>query len=162
MRYTYSNNNLEHNIDNNNENDTKHTLIYIVQSTSNHDREAGAGVGKVYHVHLKTWNCSCPAFVMNCFPPASSSGDVNDDDDYDMLEGQQGNEMDTDPKDEAWFGGTLRNRESSYDDRSVPVCKHILACVLVAKCPNLFGRKCLTYEVNNAERMNEIAGWCAA
>ncbi|QGA19248.1 hypothetical protein EYB26_006936 [Talaromyces marneffei] len=152
MRYTYhDNNNLNNNIDNDNDD----TLISIVQSTSNHDRDAGGG-GKVYHVHLKTWNCSCPAFVMNCFPP-STSDDINGDSDMidDVIGGQ-------DFEEDAWFGGTIRNRESSYDDRSVPICKHMLACVLVAKCPNLFGRKCLTYEVNNTDRANEVAGWCAA
>jgi hypothetical protein len=161
MRYTYPN---SHNLNNDIDNDTERenndeTLIFIVQSTSNHDREAGGvGRGKVYHVHLKTWNCSCPAFVMNCFPPATP-GDSNDDSDMIdvIVEGQSDTE-------EAWFGGTLRNREVSYDDRSVPICKHILACVLVARCPNLFGRKCLTYELNNADtdRANEVAGWCAA
>lgn len=74
-----------------------------------------------------------------------------------MLKGQSG-------EGEAWFGGTLRNREGSYDDQAVPVCKHILACVLVAKCPNLFGGRCLTYNVDSAdiERVHEVAGWCAA
>lgn len=135
------------------------TLIFIVQSTSNLDRESGGGGGKVYHVHLKTWNCSCPAFVLNCFPASLSSAVPKDDEDVevDMLKGQSG-------EGEAWFGGTLRNREGSYDDQSVPVCKHILACVLAAKCPNLFGGRCLTYNVDSAdiERVNEVAGWCAA
>lgn len=160
MRYTYQDNHTNNNIDNDTERDD--TLIFIVRSTStsNHDRDAsGAAGGKVYHVHLKTWNCSCPAFVLSCFPPSSSATSNNGDDvDYDMLEPQ------SEETGEAWFGGTLRNRQASYDDRAVPVCKHILACVLVAKCPNLFGGRCLTYEVNDADtdRTHEVAGWCAA
>lgn len=159
MRYTYSNNNPKNNIDNDTE--SEDTSIFIVQSTSHHDREASGAAargGKVYHVHLKTWNCSCPAFVLNCFPPSSATSNKDDDVDYEMLEDQ------TEEEGEAWFGGTLRNREASYDDRVVPICKHILACVLVAKCPNLFGGKCLAYEVNDAhtDRMHEVAGGCVA
>ncbi|KAI7976061.1 hypothetical protein EIK77_008079 [Talaromyces pinophilus] len=157
-RYTYRDRHISINLGDENED----TSTFIVQSTSNHDRDRDASRGgKVYHVHLETWNCSCPAFVLNCFPPSSSATSNNDDDDYadyDMLEDQ------TEEEGEAWFGGTLRNREESYDDRSVPVCKHILACVLVAKCPNLFGGKCLTYKVNSADtdRIHEVAGLCAA
>lgn len=164
MRYTYSDNRAK-NINLGHENED--TLIFIVQSTSNHDREFGGGGvaaagggGKVYHVHLKTWNCSCPAFVLNCFPPSSSSSTPKDDEDVELdMFKDPGNEGE-----EIWFGGSIRNREASYDDRAVPVCKHILACVLVAKCPNLFGGKCATYKVDNADtdRVNEVAGWCAA
>ncbi|RAO70659.1 uncharacterized protein BHQ10_006671 [Talaromyces amestolkiae] len=108
------------------------TLIFIVQSTSNHDRDSG-GVRKAYHVHLKTWNCSCPAFVLNCFPASLSSSTPKDDDDVevDIFNGQSEEE-------EAWFGGTLRNREASYDDRAVPV------------------------DSADIDRANEVAGWCAA
>lgn len=152
-RYTYHDNSSD-------SNDVKHeeegdNLIFIVQSTSNRDRDAG---GKVYQVRLRAWDCSCPAFILSCFPSSTSTSNNEDHMDHDMLK------VRGDESEEPWFGGTLRNREGSYDDRSVPICKHILACVLVTKCPNLFGGKCLTYAVNNKDpdRVNEVAGWCAA
>jgi hypothetical protein len=55
------------------------------------------------------------------------------------------------------FGGTLT---CPTDRDSPPACKHILACVLFARCPGLFG------DGGDDGRgvdvsMEELAGWCA-
>ncbi|EED15053.1 conserved hypothetical protein [Talaromyces stipitatus ATCC 10500] len=133
------------------------TVMFIVQSSSSATSDRDGGGGGEYQVHLRTWNCSCPAFVMACFAMSRHMEDVDYEIDY-LLQHQ---DEAMDAKEESWFGGTIRNPEY-YDDRSIPVCKHILACVLVDKCPNLFARKCLTFNVNDTERVNDVAGYCAA
>lgn len=53
------------------------------------------------------------------------------------------------------FGGTL-TRESARV--SPPVCKHLLACVLMARCPGVFGAR---EESKRVVSVDELAGFCA-
>jgi hypothetical protein len=52
------------------------------------------------------------------------------------------------------FGGTLTR---DTDKGSPPACKHILACILFARCPGLFGQ----YGDGKLVSLEEMAGWCA-
>jgi hypothetical protein len=111
---------------------------------------------KVYEVRLQAWNCTCPTFTLSTFrdldsrltsipkpnsaaePPSSSA----------ML-------RDRDRSAVYPFGGTLTR---STDRDSPPACKHILACVLFARCPGSFGGG---GDAGRGVSMEELAGWCA-
>jgi hypothetical protein len=98
-----------------------------------------------YEVRLRAWNCSCPAFAFAAFPavhpePAISTYSPNDT----AMEGLQ--------DDGAWsFGGV------SLGNAIPPVCKHLLACVLVEKCSGLFG----SFVEEKMVSVEEAAGWAA-
>ncbi|CRG83222.1 Ubiquitin carboxyl-terminal hydrolase 9 [Talaromyces islandicus] len=117
--------------------------IYFVASTSTSTNPGTASAHRRTHeVRLDAWNCSCPAFAMRAFqqsssPPPSSSVE---DDENDKT---------------AWFGGTLVQHCYKLH---LPVCKHLLACVLAGKCGSLFGRGIVEDRVIGIE---ELAGLCA-
>ncbi|KAJ5272849.1 hypothetical protein N7478_007974 [Penicillium angulare] len=106
---------------------------------------------KGYEVRLHAWNCTCPTFTLSAFRDMQTRR-------LDIPTGNSpGSEMPRDQKGTNIypFGGTL----TCLTDRgSPPVCKHVLASVLFARCPGLFGgdgdRRCLV-------SMEELAGWCA-
>jgi len=107
-------------------------------STTNSPR-----AGKRYEVRLDAWNCSCPAFAMRAYDDGDGYQDDDDDDDGGGRTGQD------------WFGGTLVR---THKKQRLPVCKHLLACVLAVKCKSLFGSGIVEERsVDHAE----FAGWCA-
>ncbi|KAJ5874488.1 uncharacterized protein N7529_002918 [Penicillium soppii] len=116
--------------------------IFLVTSTSPPSRKSASShqQDKSYEVRLRAWNCSCPTFALSAYrdqPPVT-------DDQPSTTEGEHVNYP---------FGGTL-TRDTT---RSLsPVCKHILACILHARCPDLFGGDSM-FVVS----MEELAGWCA-
>lgn len=112
--------------------------------------EAGAGelpshssssahLEKSYEVHLDSWSCSCPAFTLAAYrdfeeEEVSSrlSEDRSREEDATML-----SHGDDNYGSGGWqFGGSLTRR---LEYCAVPVCKHLLACVLGAECAGLFG-----------------------
>lgn len=101
-----------------------------------------------YEVRLRAWNCSCPAFAFAAFPavhpePAIPTYDAQED----AAEEASGKAADM-----TWvFGGV------SLGDEMPPVCKHLLACVLVEKCAGLFGG----YVEDTIVSVEEAAGWAA-
>lgn len=106
---------------------------------------------KSYEVRLRAWNCTCPAFALLAFreglpATASTSGDLDPG-----IEPGTGIE-DDDPlgQDCYGFGGTLTSTSTPA------ACKHLLACVLAARCPGLFGGG--TRRVVGRE---ELGGCCA-
>lgn len=121
--------------------------VFFVASTSTNPSTHG----KTYEVRLNAWNCSCPAFAICAFqqystpvPPAveGEEGDVEDDDENDKT---------------AWFGGTLV-RHCCKQLVPLPICKHLLACVLAGKCAMMFGHGIVEDRVVGRE---ELAGLCA-
>ena len=95
-----------------------------------------------YEVRLDAWSCSCPAFAFSAFPAISSS-------DHDTSLPLPDAQLD-DHAPQGWFFGGL----SLGDD--MPVCKHLLACVLVehsSAFAHFVEERSITAE--------ELAGWAA-
>jgi hypothetical protein len=97
-----------------------------------------------YEVRTSSWSCSCPAFVFSAFPPGKTS----------LNEGEEDGDWDEDAvmetEDQEWKVGGLSLGED------VPMCKHLLACVL-AERGGLFEGYVKTREVS----VEELAGWAA-
>jgi hypothetical protein len=115
-------------------------------------------------VRLKAWNCSCPAFAFAALPVDAAEngnrdGGFAEDEDDDVGYGLSGNRSNAttatathDGEDEiAWlgFGGLTRGKD-------VPVCKHLLACVVAERCQG-FEQLVEEKEVG----VEEVAGWAA-
>jgi hypothetical protein len=119
--------------------------VYLVRSAQQptyHRREDPGST--CYEVRLKAWNCSCPAFAFSAFPSEEGEQDENGGLATAREEGGEG----------AWrFGGLSLESQMG----AVPVCKHLLACVLVERCPELFVGGVEVREVSK----EEFAGWCA-
>jgi hypothetical protein len=95
-----------------------------------------------YEVRLLAWNCSCPAFAFAAFPPGVEDAvDARDNGDLNWLE-----------TDNDELGLLLRKRARD----SLPVCKHLLACVLVERVEALSG-----FAEEKIVSREEIAGWAA-
>lgn len=101
-----------------------------------------------YEVRLLAWNCSCPAFAFAAFPAVHPEPIVPVYDPHDYITDEEAEEGTA----KAWmFGG------ASLGDAIPPVCKHLLACVLVEKCAGLFGG----YVEERVVSVEEAAGWAA-
>jgi hypothetical protein len=138
--------------------------LYFVRSTASTSsaRVGGGGLNKVYEVRLRAWTCSCPAFAFSAFGDPVPSGsddaamtlagvavsDSNDDHKKRMIKKKKKHAG-------LWFGGTLTRASPGS---SPPVCKHLLACVLAASCPTLFGAG---VQERSDVSETELAGWCA-
>lgn len=95
-----------------------------------------------YEVRLNSWSCSCPAFAFAAFPADSASSSPSSP----PLPDHSFSGQDT----ADWtFGGLTRGND-------MPVCKHLLACVLVERC-QMFGSFAEEREVS----VEELAGWAA-
>lgn len=135
------------------------TEVYHVQSAAQHHQQhsssryrSAAGGVTSYEVRLQSWNCSCPAFAFATFPAAAASEDgearplaIDEALDQGGLRGAGGKGGGT-----QWtFGGLTRG----FD---LPVCKHLLACVLVEHC-EIFKPFAIERQVS----VGELAGWAA-
>lgn len=96
-----------------------------------------------YEVRLDAWSCSCPAFAFSAFPASTS--------DTTASAGQRSEDQPrTDEPVEGWtFGGLTRGKD-------MPVCKHLLACVLVERT-TLFSQ----FVEDRTVSAEEYAGWAA-
>ncbi|KAL2787840.1 hypothetical protein BJX66DRAFT_340809 [Aspergillus keveii] len=133
---------------------------------------------KGYEVRLQAWNCTCPAFTLSAFRnlgpepslPLSPSTDrlssgVNEcrDDKSPSSTSNHAGEVsaqadaDVDDTVAYSFGGTL----PMHAESAPAVCKHILACLLVAMCPGLGGKKSGEGGRFVALGMEEVAALCA-
>lgn len=116
-----------------------------------------------YEVHLRAWSCSCPAFAFAAFPsvhpePAVPVRTSNGDDTAAATAVAAGWDLytrrnDGDGEEEWIFGGVTLGEEVP------PVCKHLLACVLVERCAGLFGGFVVEREVSVQEAAGWAAGW---
>jgi hypothetical protein len=143
------------------------TVVYLVRSaqrtknsSSSHRSEQQTSTTN-YEVRLKAWNCSCPAFAFAALPVDAAAGnghshrdDGNEDDEtagYGLSGDQAATAAHNGDDEVLWlgFGGLTRGKD-------VPVCKHLLACVVAERC--------LGFEQLVEERgvgVEEVAGWAA-
>ena len=124
---------------------------------------------KAYEVRLQAWNCTCPTFTLSIFKNPDSNPDLPSfwENDFAQLQARgeerkvkldaEGEtDTDADAEGDYPFGGTL---VCDTDRGSPGICKHILACVLFARCPGLFGGG--NEDGRLGVSLEEIAGWCA-
>jgi len=128
--------------------DTRNTDIFLVISASIPPSLPGTSTStmqeKGYEVRLRAWNCSCPTFALSAYRDSQSPASAKNQ-----------SSTTTEGEHVAYsFGGTLARGTARF---APPVCKHILACILYARCPDLFGGGDSTFVVS----MEELAGWCA-
>lgn len=117
------------------------TQLYVVQSLGttlrrrNRDTTSGA---RSYVVRPKAWNCSCASFALDSFPARVRPPEEEES----VKEGA------------SWqFGGmSLDGLVGTGED--VPCCKHLLACLLTERWPNLLG----DYVERRAISKDELAG----
>lgn len=149
------------------------TDVYFVRSQSTlsssdaTENNSTAALKASYEVHLQAWNCTCEAFTLAAVRGMDDDDeDENDDERFTLALDQEEYAMDD------WlFGGTLTTGRGGRGPPAV-CCKHLLACVLVARCPNLFARGLeeLVIELGGINaagsddgnrKMYEIAAWHA-
>ncbi|MCJ1404389.1 hypothetical protein MMC11_007614 [Xylographa trunciseda] len=106
------------------------------RATSRYQNVPGSATS--YEVRLDAWNCSCAAFTFSAFTGVGVSS-----------QGRE-NGIGMTEEEEPWFGSLLRG------DDSMPVCKHLLACVLVEKCAQFRG-----FVEERIVGKEEAAGWGA-
>ena len=94
-----------------------------------------------YEVRLDAWSCSCPAFAFAAFPASGSETLQNNDAALTRTHDSESSEWS--------FGGLTQGTD-------MPVCKHLLACVLVEHC-SIFASFVEHKEVS----IEELAGWAA-
>ncbi|PSN67859.1 hypothetical protein BS50DRAFT_633527 [Corynespora cassiicola Philippines] len=128
------------------------TPVYYVRSAQQRSSRFSTSYDATtcYEVRLTAWNCSCPAFAFASFPAVHPEppAPVYNPDDHETW-GTVG--KDEDGNEEWSFGGI------SIGEGTPPVCKHLLACVLVERCAGLFGA---FVEERNVDVL-EAAGWAA-
>lgn len=135
-------------------------LFFVVSASTSAPRFTSTRQEEVkgYEVRLRAWNCTCQAFVLSAF-----RGDLGSELDLEShYHDQRGDEVDDvhgNPTDAArgyCFGGTLSRGPTRLFP---PICKHLLACFLLVRCPTLFGTGAGTelYRIS----AKELAGWCA-
>lgn len=111
-----------------------------------------SGSGLVYAVRLEAWNCSCAAFAFEAYPGGSRFGDhapwLNLDDGDSDGDGDEGAE---------WEFGGLGLDGKTGEAGKVPICKHLLACLLAERWDGMLGGYVKEKEVGR-EEMAGIGG----
>jgi hypothetical protein len=127
--------------DTNSQNKSSSKSIYLVRSAQqHHTRHGSIDHANHYEVRLEAWSCSCPAFTFSAFPaevvpsppPRAGSNMVFSPDEAQCI-----------------FGGVTRGEDT-------PVCKHLLACVLVQNCGMFAG-----FVEEREVSVEELTGWAA-
>lgn len=123
--------------------------VYYVRSSqrSRYSRATAEAIVTNYEVRLQAWNCTCPAFAFAAFGPQDEDTQVdlgNDDENNDDDDGREGVRV------EDTFGGLALGK------REVPVCKHLLACLLVE-----MGGSLGDFANQRVVGREEMAGWAA-
>lgn len=135
--------------------------VRSAQSRRSHPRHAGdtsspslgssstsAGGGLVYTVRLRAWSCDCAAFAFSAFPPTEAHPYEDEEEDSSLEE---------EPYEEVG-GLSLNGRGKGRGDEGVPVCKHLIACLLAERWEEVFGG----YVKEKRVGREEAAGICAA
>lgn len=139
--------------------------FYVVKSLASTMRRK-ARVGRYYLVTLRAWNCTCPSFTLDAFPPARPTKDPAGDTEHGTRAGTGGGVRGKEEgehvvsrgrEDEgSWsFGGS--SADGLGIGRSVPCCKHLLACVLTERWGDVLG----SFVPVKSVRKGEIAGLAA-
>ncbi|KAF2865553.1 hypothetical protein BDV95DRAFT_612433 [Massariosphaeria phaeospora] len=137
------------------EQEQEQDTVYYVRSAQQRSSRYSASYDATatYEVRLQAWNCSCPAFAFAAFPavhpepavPILEHRERDGNVDAGTAEGENGR---------AWiFGGV------GLGEATPPVCKHLLACVLVERCAGMFGGFVKEEEVSAEEAAGWAAGW---
>ena len=137
------------------------TGLYIVRSaqtptqhrTSSTSSFTAPGLGgSTYEVRLNAWNCSCAAFTFAAFPANRSSGrpSVNPPGGAAVIADAELEDL---ASKAGLFGGL---------GVDMPVCKHLLACVLAERGRDVTGEASFArYVEEKVVSFEEIAGWAA-
>lgn len=96
-----------------------------------------------YEVRLRGWNCTCPAFIFASFAALEDNDAVR--------EGHNKCDEDNNVDVGKFFGGLVMG-----EGRDVPVCKHLLACLLVER-----GGGFEDFVEEREVGEDELAGWAA-
>ena len=127
--------------------------IYYVRSSnqprsrfSSKRNEDPASEGTSYEVRLQAWNCSCAAFAFAAF-----SGEWDGAEAFDVESGNhdEGTRQGRKDRQEWQVGGVSLGED-------VPICKHLLACVLAERVEGLSA-----FVDEKVVERGEIAGWAA-
>ena len=102
-----------------------------------------SATGLVYKVRLRAWACDCAAFAFAAFGP----GDYGPGSSSIMYGNEEDEGEDEDEEGEEVGGLSLNGRNGD----GVPVCKHLLACLLAERCGDVFGRFVVESEVGREE-----------
>lgn len=120
---------------------------------------AHAAAENTYAVHLDAWNCSCAAFTFAAFPASISTStststslassyfpwdsEVSPDEEHPIPEQREKEQEET------WrYGGWTKTSH-------VPICKHLLACLLVERWGDVLGT-CVRERVVGREEMGGL------
>lgn len=140
-----------------------HNTIYYVRSAQQRSSRFSASYDTTtsYEVRLQAWNCSCPAFAFAAFPAIHPDPPLSL---YEPRENHYQQQNDNDEKEETepkWYGedGTWSFGGMRLSQEMPPVCKHLLACVLVERCSSIFGACVEERNVSVAEAAGWAAGW---
>lgn len=120
--------------------------VYYVRSSQNTYRSRArgdAGMAHHYEVRLRGWSCTCPAFTFASFASLENNDAIR--------ESHSHSDEDRNVHTREFFGGLLMG-----DGRNVPVCKHLLACLLVERGGGFEG---FVEEIEVGG--DELAGWAA-
>ncbi|CAD6505650.1 BgTH12-01140 [Blumeria graminis f. sp. triticale] len=105
-------------------------------------RNTSSSAEKYYTVYLTAWNCSCADFTFSLFPAllvdsVSSKNSKNDIEDAKV-----------DNESVEWeFGGVRRKNATE----TVPICKHLIACLIGERWGKLLGSYVKERQVNREE-----------
>lgn len=97
-----------------------------------------------YEVRMNAWNCSCPAFTFSSFPSVHPEPPVPQ----------------FEPDDKLPENGDTRRSFGGFSPGKAmpPVCKHLLACVLVERC-DMFKSFVEEKDISVEEAAGWAAGW---
>ena len=133
-------------------------VFLVISASTEHPQSTGPSSTpttqdqeKGYEVRLRAWSCTCPIFTLSAFRDPGLRLDPPTEPAF-AVQGERWHDQDEVVYP---FGGTL---PCATERASPPVCKHILACILFARCSGLFG--CAGHGCRLVG-MDEVAGWCA-
>lgn len=147
-------------------------LVRSSQAPKSRFKDRGTGFNDAgsltYTVRLKSWNCSCAAFAFESFPGYSIAGgqkpwldlsgesDADQDEENKRRDGQSGENGEGDGgKDGEWeFGGLSSDGKGEGEGVKVPVCKHLIACLLAERWEGVLG----SYVKERVVGREEMAG----
>lgn len=139
----------------------KEKVMYLVRSSqpTKGRFSTSTSTTSTYVVYLTSWNCSCAAFAFSAFPASGyqASWDLDQHPDSDELTCDSGYENERCEKEWQFGGLSLHGTEGRCDGGGVPVCKHLLACLLGERWEDVLGN----YVKERVAGREEMAGFAA-
>ncbi|KXX80678.1 Zinc finger SWIM domain-containing protein 7 [Madurella mycetomatis] len=120
----------------------------VTLTTTNAAAAAVAGTGKKYLVRLGAWSCTCAAFA---FAAVQGDGGMS----LEEVGGEAGG-MGNDVGIEWSFGGMSLDGLGQAGE-GVPLCKHLLACLLAERWSAALGRYVVEWRVGREEMAGIVA-----